>query len=198
MKPILPILLLLAVSASCGEADEARTCTEKKNRECMLEHGQFCEKGKCVDPWRFGSPQWSRCQNDPHATPESLYDKMVYFEDIARRLHIHPELKWIAGVNLPASPPVDEKTATWQDVEAWHSGENDGLFSGLYLAAEAFRWAATQDAGALGTIKLLLEGEKNRMDITGVDGIFTRQMIPPGIDGIACPADPAEYIPVTG
>jgi len=189
------MLLVLAVSASCGESDEARTCSEKKNRECMLEYGQFCEQGKCVDPWEFGSPQWSRCENDLHATPESLHDKMVYFEDIARRLHIHPELKWIASVYLPTSPPVDEKTATWQDVEAWHSGENDGLFSGLYMAAEAFRWAATNDAGALETIKLLLEGEKNRMDITGVDGIFTRQMIPPGIDGIACPADPAEYIP---
>lgn len=194
MNRIIPILSLLAVAASCGETAD-NTCTQEKNRECMLEHGQFCEAGECVDPWSYGSPQWSRCESDPHATAESLHDKMVYFEDIARRLHIHPQLKWIASVSLPADPPPDEQTATWQDVEVWHSGENDGLFSGLYLAAEAFRYGATRDPEALEAINLLLEGEKNRMDITGVDGIFTRQMIPPGVDGIACPADPAEYIP---
>ena len=33
-------------------------------------------------------------------------------------------------------------TATWQDVDRWLSGENDGLWSALYLAAEAFRYAS--------------------------------------------------------
>ena len=31
------------------------------------------------------------------------------------------------------------------------------------------------------------------MQITGVPGLFTRQLIPPGVAGIACPADPARH-----
>ena len=83
MKWTLPFVLVMLSVASCGE-DNA--CSEKKNLECMFEHGQFCEKGKCVDPWKYGSPQWSRCPDDPHATAESLFEKMEYYEDIARRL----------------------------------------------------------------------------------------------------------------
>jgi hypothetical protein len=40
-----------------------------------------------------------------------------------------------------------------------------------------------------------MDGEEQRMRITGVRGLFARQIIPPGIEGIACPTDLAEYTP---
>jgi hypothetical protein len=189
---------------SCSEDSLVLTiCQEGKWQtiDCMAEQGRLCEAGACIEPARFGSPDWGRCETDPLATPESLHAKMIYYEDIAARLHIHPVLKWIAGVILPCdgadctTPGVAEDQATYNDVEQWMSGENDGLWSALYLAAEAFRYGTTKDEEALANIKLLLDGEKDRLAITGVPGVFTRQLIPPGVAGINCPTDPVEYIP---
>lgn len=157
----------------------------------MTDHGQLCEADACVDPWRYGGPQWSTCPDEDRATPESLAQKATYYDDIAQRLHVHPQLKWAQGVVL--KPGVDEATATWRDVERWLSGENDGLWSALYLASQAYRYAATRSPEALAMIRLLLEGEADRMGVTGVPGMFTRQLIPPGVPGIACPSDDASY-----
>ena len=189
---------------SCSDdALSATTCADGAwvTTNCMADFGQLCEQGRCVEPWRFGNPNWGRCPDEALATAESLHQKMAFYEDIAARLHIHPQLRWIAAVTLPCDgadcsrPSPDESSATIADVESFHTGENDGLWSALYLAAEAFRYGATKDAQALANIKLLMAGQRDRLNVTGVPGVFTRQYIPPGIDGIACPADPAEYVP---
>ena len=151
---------------------------------------------------------WSTCPDEPLATAETLAEKAAYYDSIAARLHIHPALKWISNVSLKtaeiecpddATPPCLEPAvpvdqATWQDVAAFHTGENDGLWSGLYLASQAFRYAETMNPQALANIKLLLEGEVTRMAITGVPGLFTRQYIPAGVEGIACPTEDIEYV----
>jgi len=189
---------------SCSQdATELTVCQNGswETIDCVRENGGLCEQGACVDAWRFGSPQWGDCADEPLATAESLHDKMVYYEDVVRRLHVHPDLKWVNAVELACDgadcsrPAVPEESATWQDVERWLSGENDGLWSALYLAAEAFRYKVTGEAEALEMIELLLEGEVDRMAITGVPGVFTRQYIPPGVAGIECPQDLSRYVP---
>jgi hypothetical protein len=180
-----------------------RECVDGKWQatECMQEQGKLCQAGQCVDPWRWGDPSFDQCAADPHATSESLHAKAEYFEDVSRRLHVHPQLGWMMGVRLPcngsdcSAPLVSETTATYDDVESWGTGENDGLWSALYMGAEAYRWAVTQDPLALDMLKLLLDTEKKRMEITGVPGLFTRQLIPPNVKGIACPTDPKAYVP---
>lgn len=196
---------------SCSEDGYTlRRCVEGKWVEtaCMANERRLCEGGACVDPWRYGSPTWRTCPDDPFATGGTLAQKAAWYDGIARRLHLHPTLKWVMGVTLPKvevacpqgkTPPcydaaVSEGEATWADVERWHSGENDGLWSGLYLASQAYRWAATKDPEALENIRILLEGEIARMRITGVPGVFTRQFIPPGVAGIGCPQDDAAYV----
>lgn len=160
---------------------------------CVADEGRLCEEGACVEPWRWGAPEWSTCPDEPLGTPESLVAKAAYYDEIAERLHIHPDLGFILSVRLPADGSVDEATATWADVAQWHSGENDGLWSGLYLASQAFRYAVTGSEEALAIIRLLLKGEVDRMAITGVPGVFTRQLIPPGIPGLECPTDDDSY-----
>ena len=171
--------------------------------------GLLCDEAACacVPPWRYGAPSFGTCADAPQATPESLAEKAAYYDDIAARLHVHPELKWIMPVRLkteevpcadggdgPCHAPIKgEAEATWEDVERWHSGENDGLWSALYMASQAYRYAATGSDDALATLKLLLEGEADRMAVTGVPGLFTRQLIPPGIDGLSCPGDDGHY-----
>ena len=184
------------------DATEILSCTggQWHRTYCMRDELKLCENLQCVDPWRLGSPSWSKCESDPDATVESLAEKAQGYEDIAKRLHVHPDLKWMLGVTLPCltpectEPAVPEAQATWQDVELWHSGENDGLWSALYLTAQAYRYGVTKDSEALDMIKLLLEGQRRRMAITGVPGIYTRQLIPPNFDGLSCPTEPEEYL----
>lgn len=206
MRVIGPILMTSILLSACGSSEcndgEAScsadglvltTCVDGKFETvaCMADHGQLCETGACVDPWRYGSPEWSTCPDETRGTAESLVDKATYYDEIAQRLHVHPQLKWAMGVTLKAG--ADPETATWQDVERWSSGENDGLWSALYLASQAYRYAVTKDDDALAMVKLLLDGERDRMNVTGVPGMFTRQLIPPGIDGIECPTSTAAY-----
>jgi hypothetical protein len=167
---------------------------------CMQAQGRLCESGACVDPWRYGSPAFTTCPDVVGGTAQTLAQKAAYYDQIATRLHIHPSLKWIMSTTLKkvevdcvgdAVPPCyavpDEDTATFDDVAAWHTGENDGLWSALYLTSQAFRYAVTKSDDALATIRLLLDGEVTRMKVTGVRGLFTRQFIPPNVPGIACP-----------
>ncbi len=179
--------------------------------ECMRGEGRLCENNACVDPWRYGSPLWRVPESDGHYTAESLSGKAAYYEDIAARLHVNPGLKYMTTVYLPCrqvecgpgetapcldctEPEVPEETATWADVERFEHHDNDGLFSALYLTAEAFRYGATRDPQALEMIRLLLAGEVDRMSVTGVPGLFTRSYIPPGVNGVQCPDDPNQYI----
>jgi hypothetical protein len=108
-------------------------------------------------------------------------------------LHVHPKMPWVLDVTLGAGK--DPETATAADVVAWRSGENDGLWSALVLASQAYRFAATHDPAARASLATLLDGERMRMQITGIRGLFTRQLIPPGVDGLVCPTDATRYVP---
>src|SRR5687767_641860 len=84
--------------ASCSaDALELSTCNDGKLEitNCMEQRGQLCENGACVDPWTFGSPVFATCEGWPRTTPESLAEKASYYDEIAVRLHIHPELGFI-------------------------------------------------------------------------------------------------------
>jgi hypothetical protein len=200
---------------TCSENGyELRSCQSGKWEvtHCMRDEMKLCENAQCVEPWKYGSPTWNKCEDDPRATPESLREKADGYEEIAKRLHVHPTLKWMNNVTLPckvvdcpagqeppctdcAEPDVPPDQATYQDVERWNSGENDGLWSALYLTAEAFRYAVTKDPESLAMMNVLLDGQKARMGVTGVPGLYTRQFIPPNIPGLSCPDDLTRYIP---
>ena len=185
------------------DANELRACVDGRWQitHCMRDEMKLCEDGACVEPWRYGAPSWNDCAEEPRATSESLLDKAKGYEDLATRLHVHPELGWMLGVILPckgsdcSTPGVSEKQASYQDIEAWQTGENDGLWSALYLTAEAYRYGATHDPEAADNIRLLLEGQRKRMAITGVPGLYTRQLINPEIKGMSCPQAPSAYYP---
>jgi hypothetical protein len=136
---------------------------------------------------------WPTCADDPRATPESLAQKAALYDARVMSLYTTARTPWVLDVQL--QPGTDPETATAADVAVWRSGENDGLWSSLVLAAEAYRFAATHDPAARAALAMLLHGEQLRMQITGVPGLFVRQLIPPGVPGLACPTDPAAYTP---
>ena len=104
-------------------------------------------------------------------------------------------MPWVLDVAI--APGIDPEAATAADVAAWRSGENDGLWSALVLAAEAYRFAVTHDPAARAALATLLA---RRADCAcrspACPGLFTRQLIPPGVAGLACPTDPALYVPI--
>ena len=187
-RGIIAVLLLvgggwLCVFGATG-CDEEKKCTDGEWRcsedalelkscvggrwetvRCMADEGKLCQEGACVASTEYDDPEWDPCEGEAAATEETLYEKMIYFEDRAANLHIHPDLRWFSGVELPCKevactggeePPcydctqsaVAEEEATWEDVAYWHTGENDGLWSALYLTAQAYRYGATGSAEA--------------------------------------------------
>ena len=161
--------------------------------ECMKDFGQLCENAACVDPWKYGSPEFDPCEDDPNATSMSLTQKAAHYDEVASRLHLHPDHKRIHHVTLPAG--LTESNGTYDDVIDWHTGENDGLWSSLYLTSQAFRYAVTGETAALDNLRVLMDGMRISVDVTGVSGLFTREYITPDLQGMSCPADPMEYVP---
>ncbi|QRR02337.1 ligand-binding sensor domain-containing protein [Dyadobacter sandarakinus] len=101
----------------------------------------------------------------------TLAEKELYFQDVLQKRHIRAP--WIAG-QAHLRTPGD--TASWEPED----DDNDGEYTGNYLAMESFRYAATKDPQArtnahkaFGFLKLLQE-------VTGTEGFFARTIIPSG------------------
>ena len=139
------------------------------------------------------APVYSRCPQTTRATPESLAAKAAAYDARLVTLHVTPAMPWVQDVSV--APGSDPRAATAADVVAWRASENDGLWTGLALAAEAYRFGATHDPAARDAVATLLAGERTRTRITGVPGLYARTVIPPSVAGLACPADPALYVP---
>ncbi|MEZ4267131.1 MAG: hypothetical protein R3F39_12200 [Myxococcota bacterium] len=194
LLPSLLVSLALALSACASESQGAGADATTDGDSAQQDGADSRSDADAVSPdAETGptAPPFGTCADDPLATAEGLADKAARFDAIAARLHLNPALGWVMDVTL--RPGADEATATYADVQAWHTGENDGLWSGLYMASQAFRYAVTRDADALRNLEVLMASERDRMRITGVPGVFTRQLIPPDVPGIACPTDDAAY-----
>ncbi len=73
--------------------------------DCGESLGWFCDadQAACVPPWLYGTPSFAQCEDDPHATPESLAEKAAIYESLAANLQVHPELMWVTPVTLAAA-----------------------------------------------------------------------------------------------
>lgn len=99
----------------------------------------------------------------------TLKDKQGYFYSELMRKHMRDP--WICGV---LRLEVAGDTSTWRNSD----DDNDGEYTGGYLAMESFRYAVTKDEDALikarkafGFLKLLYE-------VTGTEGLFARTIVP--------------------
>jgi hypothetical protein len=99
----------------------------------------------------------------------SLADKQDYFYDVLMKRHIREP--WIAG---QCHLPVAGDTAHWQSED----DDNDGEYTGNYLAMESFRYAVTKSEDAREKAKKAFHFLKQLKDITGGDGYFARSIVP--------------------
>jgi hypothetical protein len=99
----------------------------------------------------------------------TLAGKEAYYYDQLMKKHIRDP--WICG-NLRLETPGD--TSTWRNTD----DDNDGEYTGGYLAMESFRYAATGDEDARIKARRAFDFLKLLHDVTGKEGFFARTIVP--------------------
>ena len=99
----------------------------------------------------------------------TLESKQEYFYDVLMRRHIREP--WIAG---QCHLPIAGDTSNYQPED----DDNDGEYTGNYLAMESFRYAVSQSEDAREKAKKAFHFLKQLQDITGGDGYFARTIVP--------------------
>ncbi|MEJ7676954.1 MAG: hypothetical protein WKG06_03585 [Segetibacter sp.] len=103
----------------------------------------------------------------------TLAQKQDYFYDVLMKRHIREP--WIAGQCHLTVPG---------DVNSWQpeDDDNDGEFTGNYLAMECFRYAVTKNKDAREKAKKAFDFLKLLQEVTNTDGFFARTIVPANWD----------------
>jgi len=99
----------------------------------------------------------------------SLDSKQNYFYDVLMRRHIREP--WIAG---QCHLPIPGDTTHYQPED----DDNDGEYTGNYLAMESFHYAVTKNEDAREKAKKAFHFLQQLREITNGDGYFARTMVP--------------------
>ncbi|MFC5408828.1 regulator [Larkinella bovis] len=105
----------------------------------------------------------------------TLARKNDYFYRVLMERHIRAP--WIAG-QCKLRTPGD--TTTW----APDDDDNDGEYTGNYLAMECFRYAATHNPDARAKAAKAFRFLKLLQEVTGTDGFFARTLVPATWSGV--------------
>ncbi len=99
-----------------------------------------------------------------HFDPMTLYDKALFFEKQVRDRHIR------LGFNSTLERMKDGDLATGSVEDS----DNDGLWTAMYLGAEAFRYAATRSPEALRNCRESLDAMERLYTVNGQHGFPSR------------------------
>jgi hypothetical protein len=97
----------------------------------------------------------------------TLYDKAMYFEKQVRERHIRH------GFNATISGMKDGDVTTGSVEDS----DNDGLWTSMYLAAEAFRYSVTREDEALQNVRESLDAMERLYTINGIPGFPSRSFM---------------------
>ncbi len=101
--------------------------------------------------------------------PQSLEQKMLEIDDMLQKYHLRNG--FVTEINLPE--PGDLASAQLQS-----SNDNDGLWTSIYVAAEAFRYGATHDPAAKQNARRALEALMFLERVSTVPGFVARSAVP--------------------
>ncbi len=104
----------------------------------------------------------------------TLEQKMAEIDATLQKHHLRDGI--VGAIHLHESGRLDAG-------HAQHSNDNDGLWTSLYVAAEAFRYGATGDPSARQSAKRSLDAMLFLERITGILGFAARSVVP--IDEVA-------------
>jgi len=125
------------------------------------------------------APPWPTCERIE--TDVSLAEKAAYFDEVAASRHLLAD-GLLRTVYL---------TKDLSGVEFSYHVPNTVLWSGMYLASQAFRYAVTGDERAQQNARVVVTALRHLTDVTGVAGLYGRSMAVPGVaynyDGCGAP-----------
>lgn len=102
----------------------------------------------------------------------TLAEKAEFYEDMMEKYHIRH------GFTATRYVENDDIDAGFVEIS-----DNDGSWTGCYVAAESFRYAVTGEKEALEKARRGMKAMLYLMDITGIDGFTARAVRYPGEDG---------------
>lgn len=113
---------------------------------------------------------WPKCTSVP--SDKTLAEKAAYFDMVAKERHLAPD-------GLIRNIYLNEDLET---VEKYYHVPSTMLWTGMYLASQAFRYAVTKDKEIIQTAKKILEGLHNNMLVTGHAGLYGRSHSRPDVN----------------
>ncbi len=138
------------------------------------------------DPWPVPQGPWSGCPEVPSAAG-ALAAKAAMYDWLAPRLHMASgtaddgrTFDWaiLHDVRIDGTLPAAIGDPLPRVVSYEEFG-NSGLYTSLYTASQAFRYAATKDPEALANLRRAFGAERALLRITGTPGYFARGMWQP-------------------
>jgi len=99
--------------------------------------------------------------------PMTLADKAKYFDERIEQRHVRHGL--VASSHLRVAGEVSSNQKV--------SSDNDGLWTAIYLGAQAYRYAATHDRDARAKAQRALKALMRLEEITDVPGLTARSFL---------------------
>jgi hypothetical protein len=126
--------------------------------------------GGCGEDFNDGPAfDWPECERiQPDRT---LAEQAEYFDRVAREQHIADD-GTLRNLYL---------TEDLQQVQYWFQHPNVILWSGIYLASQALRYRVTGDEEAQTNARRVVAGLRDLTRVTGVEGLYGRTMVRPGV-----------------
>ncbi|HNU69413.1 MAG TPA: hypothetical protein PKH54_01300 [Myxococcota bacterium] len=150
--------------------------------------------------WKVPAEEWSSCPQVEYIGSKTLAQKAAYYDWAGMKLHQkpwdapgHEDYSTVYEINCDADVPT-EIVPDGQIPNCVNPlSENTGLWTSLYVASQAFRYATTHEAEALATLKRTLNGTYHQLLITGTPGLYTRDMRDPTLPSQFCVEDEEPY-----
>lgn len=101
--------------------------------------------------------------------PKTLEQKMIEVDETLQKNHVREGL--VGGIHL-------KEAGNLAAGHKQHDDDNDGLWSSMYIAAEAFRYGVTKDTTAKKNARKSLDALMFLERVTGISGFAARSILP--------------------
>lgn len=150
--------------------------------------------------WEVPTEEWSTCPDTEYLNGKTLKEKAAYYDWIVPKIHQvpatvagHEDYSRVFTVNCDENIPEEIVDDNQLPTCTQNLSENNGLWTSLYVASQAFRYATTKDDEALYQLKRTLNGTYQMLQITGKSGLYTRDFRDPSIPQQYCIEDEPYY-----
>lgn len=153
-------------------------------------------------PAPFAVPQedWSTCPEESGRGGLTLAGKAAYYDWLVPALHQvpadapgHEAWSRVFTIACDGEIPTTKVPDAQLPACTHRLNENNGLWTSLYVASQAYRYAVTGETDALDQLRRTLNGTYQQLLITGKPGLYARDLRDPGLAQQYCVEDDEPY-----